>query len=62
MQSKFYLGDVGNGAAMKLVVNMIMGRFFFLNFVPAILLPLFLVLMVKVTQFLSIFSNGPSIV
>lgn len=28
MQSKFYLGDVGNGAAMKLVVNMIMGRSF----------------------------------
>lgn len=26
-QSKFYLGEVGNGAAMKLVVNMIMGRF-----------------------------------
>lgn len=26
-QSRFYLGDVGNGAAMKLVVNMIMGRF-----------------------------------
>lgn len=26
MQSRFYLGDVGNGAAMKLVVNMIMGR------------------------------------
>lgn len=25
-QSRFYLGDVGNGAAMKLVVNMIMGR------------------------------------
>ncbi|CAL5200016.1 unnamed protein product [Lathyrus oleraceus] len=24
-KSKFYLGDVGNGAAMKLVVNMIMG-------------------------------------
>ncbi|KAF7125009.1 hypothetical protein RHSIM_Rhsim12G0207300 [Rhododendron simsii] len=24
-QSKFFLGDVGNGAAMKLVVNMIMG-------------------------------------
>lgn len=24
-QSRFYLGDVGNGAAMKLVVNMIMG-------------------------------------
>ncbi|KEH39511.1 glyoxylate/succinic semialdehyde reductase [Medicago truncatula] len=27
-KSKFYLGDVGNGAAMKLVVNMIMGRSF----------------------------------
>lgn len=27
-QSRFYLGDVGNGAAMKLVVNMIMGRLF----------------------------------
>lgn len=26
LQSRFYLGDVGNGAAMKLVVNMIMGR------------------------------------
>jgi 3-hydroxyisobutyrate dehydrogenase-like beta-hydroxyacid dehydrogenase len=26
IQSRFYLGDVGNGAAMKLVVNMIMGR------------------------------------
>ena len=25
-QSRFYLGDVGNGAAMKLVVNMVMGR------------------------------------
>ncbi|KAJ0698156.1 putative 6-phosphogluconate dehydrogenase-like domain superfamily [Helianthus annuus] len=25
LQSRFYLGDVGNGAAMKLVVNMIMG-------------------------------------
>ncbi|PKI58334.1 hypothetical protein CRG98_021272 [Punica granatum] len=24
-KSSFYLGDVGNGAAMKLVVNMIMG-------------------------------------
>jgi len=27
IQSKFYLGEVGNGAAMKLVVNMIMGRY-----------------------------------
>ena len=26
MQSRFFLGEVGNGAAMKLVVNMIMGR------------------------------------
>ncbi len=26
LQSRFYLGEVGNGAAMKLVVNMIMGR------------------------------------
>jgi 3-hydroxyisobutyrate dehydrogenase-like beta-hydroxyacid dehydrogenase len=26
LQSKFYLGEVGNGAAMKLVVNMVMGR------------------------------------
>lgn len=26
IQSRFYLGDIGNGAAMKLVVNMIMGR------------------------------------
>nr|KJB70190.1 hypothetical protein B456_011G065100 [Gossypium raimondii] len=25
-KSRFYLGEVGNGAAMKLVVNMIMGR------------------------------------
>ncbi|KAF6142764.1 hypothetical protein GIB67_026904 [Kingdonia uniflora] len=25
-KSRFYLGDVGNGTAMKLVVNMIMGR------------------------------------
>jgi len=38
MQSKFYLGNVGNGAAMKLVVNMIMGRSF------AIYLVLFLLL------------------
>ncbi|GJN18583.1 hypothetical protein PR202_gb05755 [Eleusine coracana subsp. coracana] len=28
LQSRFYLGDVGNGAAMKLVVNMVMGRRF----------------------------------
>ncbi|CAL0322081.1 unnamed protein product [Lupinus luteus] len=34
-KSKFYLGDVGNGAAMKLIVNMIMGRFFH-NLSPAI--------------------------
>ncbi|KAG6390587.1 hypothetical protein SASPL_148325 [Salvia splendens] len=26
-KSRFFLGEVGNGAAMKLVVNMIMGRF-----------------------------------
>jgi hypothetical protein len=26
LQSRFYLGEVGNGAAMKLVVNMMMGR------------------------------------
>ncbi|KQK08390.1 hypothetical protein BRADI_2g41630v3 [Brachypodium distachyon] len=26
-KSRFFLGDVGNGAAMKLVVNMIMGRY-----------------------------------
>ncbi|KAJ8755743.1 hypothetical protein K2173_024287 [Erythroxylum novogranatense] len=25
IQSRFYLGDVGNGAAMKLLVNMVMG-------------------------------------
>ncbi|GJM94106.1 hypothetical protein PR202_ga10722 [Eleusine coracana subsp. coracana] len=25
LESRFYLGDVGNGAAMKLVVNMVMG-------------------------------------
>jgi hypothetical protein len=28
IQSRFYLGEVGNGAAMKLIVNMIMGRFY----------------------------------
>ncbi|KAG5567513.1 hypothetical protein RHGRI_002905 [Rhododendron griersonianum] len=27
LQSRFFLGDVGNGAVMKLVVSMIMGRF-----------------------------------
>ncbi|KAJ0008420.1 hypothetical protein Pint_28923 [Pistacia integerrima] len=34
-KSRFYLGDVGNGAAMKLVVNMIMGRFckFYTSFI-----------------------------
>ena len=31
-QSRFYLGDVGNGAAMKIVVNMIMGRFCRIHF------------------------------
>lgn len=57
MQSKFYLGDVGNGAAMKLVVNMIMGRsfktrllFFFILFD--------LVLTIKLTLFLSLISFG----
>ncbi|KAF7154785.1 hypothetical protein RHSIM_Rhsim01G0270300 [Rhododendron simsii] len=30
-QSRFFLGDVGNGAAMKLVVSMVMGRFFSLS-------------------------------
>lgn len=28
----FFLGDVGNGAKMKLVVNMIMGRYFLIQF------------------------------
>lgn len=32
LQSRFYLGEVGNGAAMKLVVNMIMGRLVLLPF------------------------------
>lgn len=32
-QSRFYLGEVGNGAAMKLVVNMIMGRFMDIKFI-----------------------------
>lgn len=26
LQAKFFLGDVGQGANMKLVVNMVMGR------------------------------------
>ena len=33
IQSRFYLGEVGNGAAMKLIVNMIMGRFYRVPFV-----------------------------
>ena len=54
-QSRFYLGDVGNGAAMKLVVNMIMGRYCLL------LLPLFYflfvhVLITKLTIFLMFYS------
>lgn len=36
-KKSFFLGEVGNGAKMKLVVNMVMGRYFSSLFFPSIL-------------------------
>lgn len=35
-KKSFFLGQVGNGAKMKLVVNMTMGRYLVLTFPPQI--------------------------
>lgn len=57
IQSRFYLGDVGNGAAMKLVVNMIMGRFCTFSY-SFLTLEFVDFLINTVTMFLQSFSFG----